>query len=114
MLAQPQKTLVGRAPGGIDPVFKGMYERAWGGVSCVAIQHCGVRSRRVRRYSGVEIHADATKTPCDIRSPTVFATVGRGKATLSTGERKNIFSQGDAADAVFSIQEGKVKLTSLR
>ena len=44
------------------------------------------------------------------RSPTFFATVSRGKATLSIGERRNVFSQGDAADAVFYIQEGKVKL----
>ena len=37
--------------------------------------------------------------------------MGRGKTTLSIGKKKVIFSQGDAADAVFYIQEGKVKLT---
>jgi CRP-like cAMP-binding protein len=42
---------------------------------------------------------------------TFLATVGRGKTTLSVGKKKVIFSQGDAADAVFYIQEGKVKLT---
>ena len=40
-----------------------------------------------------------------------LATVGRGKTTLSIGKKKVIFSQGDAADAVFYIQEGKVKFT---
>jgi len=40
-----------------------------------------------------------------------LATVGRGKTTLSIDKRKKIFSQGDRADAVFYIQEGKVKLT---
>jgi CRP/FNR family transcriptional regulator, cyclic AMP receptor protein len=42
---------------------------------------------------------------------TFLATVGRGKTTLSIGKKKVIFSQGDAADAVFYIQEGKVNLT---
>lgn len=42
---------------------------------------------------------------------TFLATVGRGKTTLSIGKKKVIFSQGDAADAVFYIQEGKVKIT---
>jgi CRP-like cAMP-binding protein len=42
---------------------------------------------------------------------TFLATVGRGKTTLSIGNKKVIFSQGDAADAAFYIQEGKVKLT---
>jgi CRP-like cAMP-binding protein len=42
---------------------------------------------------------------------TFLATVGRGKITLSIGKKKVIFSQGDAADAAFYIQEGKVKLT---
>ena len=40
-----------------------------------------------------------------------LATVGRGKSTLSIGKNKIIFSQGDAADAAFYIQEGRVKLT---
>ena len=44
---------------------------------------------------------------------TFLATVGRGKTTLSIGKKKVIFSQGDAADAVFYIQEGKVKLTTI-
>ncbi len=42
---------------------------------------------------------------------TFLATVGRGKSALSIGKNKIIFSQGDTADAVFYIQEGKVKLT---
>ena len=42
---------------------------------------------------------------------TFLATVGRGKTTLSVGKKKVIFSQGDAADAVFYIQAGKVKFT---
>ena len=51
------------------------------------------------------------KRPKTFDPKTFLATVGRGKATLSIGKKKVIFSQGDAADAVFYIHEGKVKLT---
>jgi len=54
------------------------------------------------------------------RKPTTFfdpmaflAIVGGGKTVLKTRENQILFSQGDAADAVFYIMEGKVKLTVL-
>ena len=37
--------------------------------------------------------------------------VGRGKTSLPSPNKHTIFSQGDAAEAVFYIQSGKVKLT---
>ena len=37
--------------------------------------------------------------------------VGKGKTSLISHKKHTIFSQGDAADAVFYIQTGKVKLT---
>jgi len=40
-----------------------------------------------------------------------LAIVGEGKQLLSFANRQIIFTQGDAADAVFYIQEGRVKLT---
>jgi CRP/FNR family cyclic AMP-dependent transcriptional regulator len=40
-----------------------------------------------------------------------LATVGTGKSVLSIKRSKTIFSQGAAADAVFYVQEGKVKIT---
>jgi CRP/FNR family transcriptional regulator, cyclic AMP receptor protein len=40
-----------------------------------------------------------------------LATIGKGQKTVSFARRSAIFSQGDAADAVFYIQAGKVKLT---
>jgi len=44
--------------------------------------------------------------------PKAFLTiVGNGKTILKFRKKQIIFSQGDAADAVFSILEGKVKLT---
>ncbi len=42
---------------------------------------------------------------------TFLATIGSGRKALSVSEKKSIFSQGDAADAVFYIQKGKVRLT---
>ena len=45
-------------------------------------------------------------------NPQTFLTqVGNGKTTLKTTKKQILFSQGDASDAVFYIQVGKVKLT---
>jgi CRP-like cAMP-binding protein len=40
-----------------------------------------------------------------------LATVGEGQKALSFSKTQTIFTQGDAADAIFYIQEGKTKLT---
>src|SRR5438552_766094 len=40
-----------------------------------------------------------------------LATIGKGQKTVLFPKKDAIFAQGDAADAVFYIQEGKVKLT---
>ena len=42
---------------------------------------------------------------------TFLATVGKGKTLLTPPKQTIIFSQGDAADAVFYIQNGQVKLS---
>lgn len=45
-------------------------------------------------------------------NPKAFlAKVGTGKTSLNSPKHHTIFSQGDAADAVFFIQDGKVKLS---
>jgi CRP-like cAMP-binding protein len=44
--------------------------------------------------------------------PKLFLTkVGKGKTSLLSPKKQTIFSQGDAAEAVFYLQTGKVKLT---
>ena len=44
--------------------------------------------------------------------PQTFLTkAGYGKTTLTSPKKQILFSQGNAADAVFYIQEGQVKLT---
>src|SRR4029453_4542353 len=46
--------------------------------------------------------------------PRIFlAKVGTGKQVLEFHKNQHVFEQGDVADAVFYIQEGKVKLTVL-
>lgn len=44
---------------------------------------------------------------------TFLGKVGQGKTTLQTPKNHLIFSQGDAADAVFYVHAGRVKLTVL-
>jgi len=45
-------------------------------------------------------------------NPQTFLTkIGRGGTSLTSSKKQVLFSQGDAAEAVFYIQEGKVKLT---
>jgi CRP/FNR family cyclic AMP-dependent transcriptional regulator len=40
-----------------------------------------------------------------------LATIGEGRKVVAFPKKQTIFTQGDAADAVFYIQEGKVRLT---
>jgi CRP/FNR family cyclic AMP-dependent transcriptional regulator len=40
-----------------------------------------------------------------------LATIGEGRKVVVFADKQTIFTQGDAADAVFYIQEGKVRLT---
>ncbi len=40
-----------------------------------------------------------------------LATIGEGRKAVSFPKKETIFAQGDAADAVFYIQQGKVRLT---
>src|SRR6201987_3379115 len=40
-----------------------------------------------------------------------LATIGEGRKVVSFPKKQTIFAQGDAADAVFYIQEGKVQLS---
>ncbi len=42
---------------------------------------------------------------------TFLATIGAGRKLVTVPEKKTIYAQGGAADAVFHIQKGKVKLT---
>ena len=53
---------------------------------------------------------DRKRTP-PFNPQTFLTKVGSGKTSLTSPKKHTIFAQGDAADAVFYIQAGKVKLT---
>src|SRR5208337_1262470 len=55
--------------------------------------------------------AVANKQSREFNPTTFLATIGEGRKHLTFVKKQGIFAQGDAADAVFYIQEGKVKLT---
>jgi CRP-like cAMP-binding protein len=40
-----------------------------------------------------------------------LATIGEGRKVVAFSKKQTIFAQGDAADAVFYVQQGKVRLT---
>jgi CRP/FNR family transcriptional regulator, cyclic AMP receptor protein len=49
----------------------------------------------------------------DFDPNTFLATIGEGRKVASFSKKQTIFTQGEAADTVFYIQEGKVRLTVL-
>jgi CRP/FNR family cyclic AMP-dependent transcriptional regulator len=52
------------------------------------------------------------KPVSDVFDPKQFlANVGAGKKILQFQKNQSVFAQGDVADAVFYIQQGKIKLT---
>src|ERR1022692_1780782 len=53
----------------------------------------------------------AVKKIRDFDPVTFLATIGEGRKNQTFAKKQGIFAQGDAADAVFYIQKGKVKLT---
>lgn len=53
---------------------------------------------------------DRKRTP-PFNPETFLTKVGSGKTSLTSTKKHTIFSQGDAAEAVFYIRAGKVKLT---
>ncbi len=40
-----------------------------------------------------------------------LATIGEGRKVVPFPKKEAIFAQGDAADSIFYIQQGKVRLT---
>jgi CRP/FNR family transcriptional regulator, cyclic AMP receptor protein len=54
--------------------------------------------------------ATAKKKP-DFDPRKFLATIGQGRKVVAISKKRTIFAQGDAADAIFYIQAGKVRLT---
>jgi CRP/FNR family cyclic AMP-dependent transcriptional regulator len=53
------------------------------------------------------------KNKRDFNPAQFLATIGQGRKVVPFPKKQTIFTQGDAADAVFYIQQGKVRLTVL-
>ncbi len=53
----------------------------------------------------------AAKLKRDFDPKLFLSTIGKGRRVVSFSKKQIIFSQGDAADAIFYIQQGKVRLT---
>jgi CRP/FNR family transcriptional regulator, cyclic AMP receptor protein len=53
----------------------------------------------------------ATKKARAFDPNTFLATIGQGRKNLAVSKNEGVFSQGEAADAVFYIQKGKIRLT---
>jgi CRP/FNR family transcriptional regulator, cyclic AMP receptor protein len=52
-----------------------------------------------------------TKKKREFDPRTFLASIGDGRKSLTVARKDGIFTQGDAADAVFYIRKGKVRLT---
>jgi CRP-like cAMP-binding protein len=55
--------------------------------------------------------ATIAKRKPDFDPKNFLATIGVGRKVVAFPKKETIFAQGDAADSVFYIQEGKVRLT---
>jgi len=53
----------------------------------------------------------AAKKKRDFDPKKFLATIGSGRKVVAVPKKQTVFAQGDPADAVFYIQEGKVRLT---
>ena len=72
----------------------------------------GVKERHLAlELSRMAISSLARKKSPEFNPNRFLATIGDGRTNLTFDKKLGIFAQGDAADAVFYIQEGKVKLT---
>jgi len=53
----------------------------------------------------------ASKKNNGFNPATFLATIGEGRKNLTVSAKHSVFTQGDAADSVFYIQKGKIKLS---
>jgi CRP/FNR family cyclic AMP-dependent transcriptional regulator len=71
----------------------------------------GSRTARSSEIRGTEGRVVATKRRPSFNSTSFLAKVGEGRSIGKYRKGQVVFSQGDAADAVFYVQKGKVKVT---
>ena len=74
----------------------------------------GTNGRSVARGIAVVPHVNKSLSPakdCEFDADIFLATGGVGRKILTFSKKQGIYTQGDAADAVFYIQNGKISLT---
>jgi CRP/FNR family cyclic AMP-dependent transcriptional regulator len=69
----------------------------------------GVYLRNLEKSLGPRTKSGTNRRDFDPRK--FLATIGSGRKVVALPKKQTIFSQGDAADAVFYIQKGSVRLT---
>ena len=62
-------------------------------------------------FANLRIAARASKRTLPLNGKAILTRVSEGKSVSSYGRKQVIFSQGDPADSVFYVQNGRVKLT---
>src|SRR6266496_4223705 len=77
-------------------------------IPCLALPSSGERAALARRKRGAFVRK-RIKASFDPKE--FLAKVGEGKTISKYGKDQIVFSQGEVADAVFYIQQGKIKLT---
>jgi CRP/FNR family cyclic AMP-dependent transcriptional regulator len=65
----------------------------------------------IRRETVLMATAATSKKKLDFDPRKFLATIGEGRKVVAVPKKQTIFAQGAPADAVFFIQEGKVRLT---
>jgi CRP/FNR family transcriptional regulator, cyclic AMP receptor protein len=76
------------------------------------------RVEKIGKLPILSLEGHTTMTPVVVAKKTrdfdphaFLATIGEGRKSVTFPKKQTIFAQGDAADAVFYVQAGKVKLT---
>ena len=69
------------------------------------------KNRSWHRMQNVHVLATTTERKASFNPKTFLAKVGEGPSIGASRKDHIVFSQGDPADAVFYIQQGKVKVT---
>jgi CRP/FNR family transcriptional regulator, cyclic AMP receptor protein len=79
-----------------------------------ACDHSGIVSKgvfRTLKENRIVAPPVLAKKKRDFDPREFLATIGEGRKVVAFAKKQTIFTQGDAAEAVFYIQEGKVRLT---
>jgi CRP/FNR family transcriptional regulator, cyclic AMP receptor protein len=69
----------------------------------------GVQLSRLEKPLGPQTRSATVRRDFDPKK--FLATIGQGRKVVAFPRKQTIFTQGDSADAVFYIQQGKVRLT---